>query len=80
MPFKKVSIPELISALEECEKLKKTPLVRSDHKRIFSDYGKRVMYTSAGVQVLRNARGVLDNNAYMDNLSDKHVSVIMNNC
>jgi len=72
-----ISIKELISALEVCEKLKKTPLFRSDRKRIFSDYGKRVMYTCAGVQVSRNARGVLDNNAYMDNLSDKHLGVIM---
>ncbi len=72
-----VSIQELICALEECEKLKKTPLVHSDCKRILSDYGKRVMYTSAGVQVSWNARDVLDNNAYMDNLSDKHLSVFM---
>ena len=35
------------------------------------------MYTSAGVQVLWNVRGVLDKNVYMDNLSDKHLSVIM---
>ena len=70
-------IQELICALEECEKLKKTSLVRSDRKRIFSDYGKRVMYTSAGVQVSWNAQGVLDNKAYINNLSDKHLSVLM---
>ncbi len=33
--IQKFSIKELISALEECEKLKKTPLFRSDCKRIF---------------------------------------------
>ncbi len=46
---------EIFCALEECEKLKKTFLVRSDQKRIFADYGKCVMYTYAGVQVSRNA-------------------------
>ncbi len=67
-----MSMKEITSALEACEKLKRTPLFRSDHKRIFSDsdYGKHVMYTSAGVQVSRNCHGVLNCNAYMEELSD----------
>jgi hypothetical protein len=68
---------EIISALEACEKLKRTPLFRSDHKCIFSDYGKRVMYTSAGVQVSRNCHGVLNCHAYMEEFSDGHSTILM---
>jgi hypothetical protein len=75
--LKKMSMKEIISALEACEKLKRTPLRRGDHKHIFSDYGKRVMYTSAGVQVSRNSRGVLDCNAYMEDLPDIHATILM---
>jgi hypothetical protein len=68
---------EIFCALEECEKLKKTSLVRSNRKRIFADYGKCVLYTCAGVQVSMNAQGVLDYNAYMDQLSEQHLRVLM---
>ncbi len=67
---------EIFCALEECENLKKTSLVRSGRKRIFADYGKRVMYTCAGVQVSRNAQGVLNYIAYME-LSEQHLRVLM---
>jgi hypothetical protein len=43
----------IIKALNACEKLKRTSPVRSDRKRIFGDYGTKVMYTCAGVQVSR---------------------------
>jgi hypothetical protein len=33
---------DIVAALEECERLKKTPLIRSDRKRIFEDYGRPV--------------------------------------
>ena len=71
-----MSMKEIISALEACKKLKQTPLFRSDHKRKFSDYGKHVMYMSAGVQLSRNCCGVLDCNAYMEELSDGHSTVL----
>jgi hypothetical protein len=48
-----------IKALHACEKLKKTSLVRSDRKLIFGDYGTKVMYTCAGVQVSRSSKMVL---------------------
>jgi hypothetical protein len=51
---------KIFSALEECSKMKRTSLVRSDQKRIFGDYGEQVMATCAGVQVSRNRRGVLE--------------------
>jgi hypothetical protein len=35
---------DIVCALEECEKLKKTAVKRSDGKRIFGDYSKPVMY------------------------------------
>ena len=75
--YEKNSMKEIISALEECQKLKKTSLVRSDRKYIFAKFGQHVMYTCARVQVSRNATGILDYNAYMDQLSDQHLSVIM---
>jgi hypothetical protein len=49
----------IIKALQACEKLKRTSLVRSDRKLIFGDYGTNVMYTCAGVQVSRCSKKVL---------------------
>ena len=58
--------------LEECEKLKKTAVKRSDGKRIFGDNGKPVMYTCVGVQVSRNSCEVLNCNAVMEKLPECH--------
>jgi len=63
-----ISMRDIVCALEECEKLKKTAVKRSDGKRIFGDYGKPVMYTCVGVQVSRNSREVLNCNAVMEKL------------
>ena len=68
---------DIISALEECEKLKSTSLKRSDNKRVFGDYGTHVQYTSAGVQVDRNSREVLPCNAFMKKLPEWHWKIIM---
>jgi len=40
-----ISMRDIVCALEECEKLKKTAVERSDGKHIFGDYGKPVMYS-----------------------------------
>ena len=67
-----ISMRDIVCALEECEKLKKTAVKRSDGKRIFGDYGKPVMYTCVGVQVSRNSREVLNCNAVMEKLLECH--------
>jgi len=68
---------DLVGALKECEKIKKTSVTRSDDKRIFGDYGKSVMYTCVGVQVSRNSPEVLPCNAYMEKLPEFHRTVLM---
>ena len=70
---------KIFSALEECSKMKRTSLVRSDRKRIFGDYGERVMATCAGVQVSRNSQGVLDCAPFMEmeNFPQHHWRVLM---
>jgi hypothetical protein len=68
---------DIVAALEECEKMKKTSLIRSDRKHIFGDYGMHLMYTSAGVQISRNSPEVLNCNAVMDNLPEQHWTVLM---
>ena len=72
-----LSMRDIVCALEECEKLKKTAVKRSDGKRIFGDYGKPVMYTCVGVQVSRNSREVLNCNAVMEKLPECHWHVLM---
>jgi hypothetical protein len=67
----------IIKALNTGEKLKRTSLVRSDRKHIFGDYGTKVMYTCAGVQVSRRIRKVLEAAPYMEKLPRKHWRVLM---
>jgi hypothetical protein len=67
----------IIKALHACEKLKKTSLVRSDRKRIFGDYGTKVMYTCTGVQVSRRSKMVLEAAPYMETLQRLHWRVLM---
>ncbi len=68
---------DIVAALKECERLKKTPLIRSDCKRIFRDCGRPVMYTSAGVQVSRKSLEILNCNAFLQNLPTWHWTVLM---
>ena len=68
---------KIFGALEECSKRKRTSLVRSDRKRIFGDYGERVMATCVGVQVSRNSQGVRDCAPYMDDFPQHHWRVLM---
>jgi hypothetical protein len=65
-------IEKIFSALEECSKMKRASLVRSDQKHIFGDNGERVMATCAGVQVSRNSQGVLDCAPFMEKLPQHH--------
>jgi hypothetical protein len=68
---------KIFSVLEECSKMKRTSLVRSDCKRIFGDYGEQVMATCAGVQVSRNSWEVLDCAPFMEKLPQHHWRVLM---
>jgi hypothetical protein len=70
-------IEKILSALEECSKMKRASLVRSDRKRIFGDYGEQVMATCAGVQVSKNSREVLDCAPFMEKLPWHHWRVLM---
>ena len=72
-----ITMSDIVCALEECEKLQKTSLMRSDSKRIFGDYGQRVMYTCFGVHVTRNSRAVFNCNAFIDNFLEHHWAVLM---
>ena len=72
-----LSLKDIVHALEECEKLKKTSMTRSDNKQIFGDYGRLVMYTCVGVQPSRNSPEVLDCNPFMEKLPECHLSVLM---
>ncbi len=67
----------IVCALEECEKLKKTSVMRSDNKCIFGDFGMSIMYTCAGVQVSRNSPEVLNWNAFIEKLPECHWTVLM---
>jgi hypothetical protein len=51
--------------------------VRSNRKRILGDYGTKVMYTCAGVQVSRCSRMVLESAPYMEKLPRNHWMVLM---
>ena len=67
----------IIKSLQALEKLKRISLVRSNRKRIFGDYGTKVMYTCAGVQVSRRSRMVLESAPYMEKLPRNHWRVLM---
>ncbi len=68
---------KIFSALEECSKMKRTSLERSDRKRIFGDYGEQVMAICAGVQVSRNSWEVLKYAPFMEKLPPHHWRVLM---
>ena len=74
---RQITLKDIFSALDECEKLRRTSVTRSSGKRIFGDYGQRVMYTCAGVQVSRNSPDVLDCNAFMGKWDQEHWTVLM---
>ncbi len=57
--------------------MKKVPLVRGEQKRIFTDYGKHVMYTCVGNQVSRNSPQVLNHASFQDKLKRHHWEALM---
>ncbi len=67
----------IIKSLQALEKLKRISLVRSDQKRIFGDYGTKVMYTCAGVQVSRRSRMMFESAPFMKKLPRNHWRVLM---
>ncbi len=70
-------LKRIYNALEACEKMRKVSLVRGKRKRIFTDYGKRVMYTCVGIQVSRNSPQVLDQAPFMDKVKSHHLDALM---
>jgi len=72
-----VTVNDIVDTLEECEKLKKTSLIRGQCKRIFGDYGQPIMYTSVGVQVSRNSSEVLNCNSFLQKLPKKQWTILM---
>jgi hypothetical protein len=65
------------NALNACERLKKSPLIRSSAKHIFGDYGKPPMYTCAGLQVSHISREVLNAAPFMNQPPLCHWKVLM---
>ncbi len=51
--------------------------MRSNQKHIFGDYGTKVMYTCAGVQVSRCSRMVFESAPFMEKLPRNHWRVLM---
>jgi hypothetical protein len=70
-------LKRIYNALEACEKMRKVSLVRGERKRIFTDYGKRIMYTCVGNQVSRNSPQVLDQAPFMDKVKSHHLDALM---
>ena len=70
-------LKKINNALQALEKLCRVYLLRSDKKRIFGDYGKRIMYTCAGVHVSRNSPDVFDYAPYMAQLPKHHLDALM---
>ena len=62
---------KIVAALTACENLR-TPLRRSDKKRVFTDFGKTPSYACVGPQVSRNSQKVLDHPAFMKKLPLHH--------
>ncbi len=67
----------IVDTLEECERLKKTSLIRGQCQRIFGDYGQPVMYPSVGVQASRNSSVVLNCNSFLQKLPKRQWTIIM---
>ncbi len=74
---RQITVKDILLALDECEKLRRTPVTRSSGKCIFGDYSQRVMYTCASIQVSKNSPDVLDCNVFMGKLDQEHWAVLM---
>jgi hypothetical protein len=67
----------IYAVLEACEKLRKVSFVQGERKRIFTDYGKHVMYTCVENQVSRNNAQVLDHAPFQGKLKRHHWEALM---
>ena len=66
----------IINALDACEKLKRSSLVRCDCKHIFGKYGTKVMYTCAGVEESRWSHKVPKAAPYIKKIAKKALKSI----
>ena len=64
-------LDNIYKALQACENLR-TPLCRSNKKRVFTDFGKTPKYACVGPQVSRNSPTVHDHPSFMDKLPSHH--------
>lgn len=62
---------KVYNALQACENLR-SPLCRSNKKRVFTDFGKPPCYACVGPQVSRNSLKVHDHPSFMDKLPMHH--------
>jgi hypothetical protein len=67
----------IYAALKACEKLKKFPLVRGERKRIFTNYGKCIIYTCVENQVSRNSAQVLNHAPFQEKLKRHQCEAMM---
>jgi hypothetical protein len=61
----------IYKALDACENLR-SPLCRSNKKRVFTDFGKTPRYACVGPQVSRNSQKVHDYPSFMQKLPSHH--------
>ena len=64
-------LDKIYKALHACENLR-TPLFRSNKKRVFTDVGKPPRYACVGPQVSRNSQKVHHHPSFMDQLPTHH--------
>ena len=64
-------LSKVYNALQACESLR-TPLCRSNNKRVFTDFEKPPRYVCVGPQVSRNSPKVHDHPSFMDKLPRHH--------
>jgi hypothetical protein len=60
---RQLTVKDILLALDDCEKLRRTSVTRSSGKH---------MYTCAGIQVSRNSPDVFDCNVFMGKLDQEH--------
>ena len=67
-----MGLQQIVESLLACETLRRTTLLRGDHKRVFTDYGKPVRYTCVGPQPSRNSKLVRPHPPFMQSLPECH--------
>jgi hypothetical protein len=67
----KCGLGKIYKALNAGENLR-TPLCRSNKKRVFTDFGKPIRYACVGPQASRNSQTIHDHPSFMDELPTCH--------